>query len=302
MAASLGGCGSHSLPSTPNASPYSAQTKSKEFNFKHVQQNFRVPSGVTQLVVVVSGSSGADAPGKYSRTARGGLGGAVTATIPVRPQETLAIFVGGKGAGAHDGLFGKGGYNGGGDGGSPAGGSGIDGSGGGGASDIREGGNRLADRIVVAAGGGGAGGFGIYGAGNGGAGGGTAGGKGQGPTYHGSSEGFGGKGGRQETGGRGGAGGSRSGFSRGLRGKHGELGMGGNGGADSGTFGGGGGGAGSGYYGGGGGGGGSSSTSGVGGGGGGGGGSSFVEPSATNVTDVRGGASQGDGSVIIYWS
>jgi hypothetical protein len=298
----LAGCGSHSLPGTPASAAYAAgTTHKKEFHYEPVQQNFRVPAGVTQLTVVVSGPSGADSTGRY-RHAHGGLGGTVTATIPVAPRETLAIFVGGQGEQSQGGAIGKGGYNGGGDGGSPAGGSGDDGSGGGGASDIRQGGNVLADRIVVAAGGGGGGGYGIYGAGNGGSGGGMLGGKGQGPTYHASSEGFGGKGGRQDAGGRGGAGGMRGGFSRGRRGKHGQLGNGGNGGGQGGGFGGGGGGAGAGYYGGGGGGEGTASTSGDGGGGGGGGGSSFAEPSATNVKDVRGGASAGNGSVIIYWS
>jgi hypothetical protein len=301
MVAFLAGCGSQSLMGRPDAAPFSARTKHKEFHYKPAQQNFRVPSGVTQLVVVVSGPSGADSTGRYGH-AGGGLGGTVTATIPVTAHETLAIFVGGQGAQAQGSLIGKGGYNGGGDGGSPAGGSGNDGSGGGGASDIRQGGNVLADRIVVAAGGGGGGGYGIYGAGNGGAGGGMIGGKGHGPKYRGSSEGFGGKGGRQDAGGRGGAGGLRGGFNRGRRGKHGQLGIGGNGGGHGGSYGGGGGGAGGGYYGGGGGGEGTLSTSGVGGGGGGGGGSSYVEPSATNVKDVRGGASSGLGSVIIYWS
>jgi hypothetical protein len=57
MAAFLAGCGSHSLTGVPNAAPHSARTKSKEFHYKPVQQNFRVPSGVSELTVVVSGAA-----------------------------------------------------------------------------------------------------------------------------------------------------------------------------------------------------------------------------------------------------
>ncbi len=148
----LAGCGSHSLLGTPDAAHYAARTKNKEFHYKPAQQNFRVPSGVTQLVVVVSGPSGADSTGRYGH-ARGGLGGKVTATIPVALGETLAIFVGGEGREGQTKFAGRGGFNGGGDGGIPAGDSSTGGDGGGGASDIREGGNTLGNRIVIAGGG-----------------------------------------------------------------------------------------------------------------------------------------------------
>jgi hypothetical protein len=65
----------------------------------------------------------------------------VVAELPVVPGERLAIFVGGAANGA------SGGYNGGGSGE----GSGSYASGaGGGATDIREGGDALKDRIIVA--------------------------------------------------------------------------------------------------------------------------------------------------------
>ncbi len=63
----------------------------------------------------------------------------------------------------------------------------------------------------------------------------------------------------------------------------------------------GGGGGGGGYRSGGGGGAGSWSTSGIGGGGGGGGGSSYVEPSAINVKNTRGGGTSGNGQITISW-
>ncbi|MGB6411861.1 MAG: glycine-rich protein, partial [Candidatus Cybelea sp.] len=93
------------------------------------------------------------APAAPQGAASGGLGGKVTATIPVALGETLAIFVGGEGREGQTKFAGRGGFNGGGDGGIPAGDSSTGGDGGGGASDIREGGNTLGNRIVIAGGG-----------------------------------------------------------------------------------------------------------------------------------------------------
>ncbi|MFY9632174.1 MAG: hypothetical protein WAJ94_11265 [Candidatus Cybelea sp.] len=65
----LAGCGSHSLLGTPDAAHYAARTKNKEFHYKPVQQNFHVPSGVSQLTVVVSGAGGASG-GRFRRPRR----------------------------------------------------------------------------------------------------------------------------------------------------------------------------------------------------------------------------------------
>lgn len=118
-----------------------------------------VPTGVTHVTIVASGASGPyGATGHYC-TVIGRLGGVVKATIPVTPGETLAVFVGGEGTiGAPCGSQygnGSGAFNGGGDGG--VSGYGYDGDGGGGASDVREGGCALSNRILVAGGGGGGG-------------------------------------------------------------------------------------------------------------------------------------------------
>src|SRR5208283_3929205 len=81
-------------------------------------QNYIVPFGVTQATIVAAGAQGANTDG-----------GSVTATIPVTPGESLAVYVGGANVGA------VGGFNGGGS----SGGGGCNG-GGGGASDVRQGG------------------------------------------------------------------------------------------------------------------------------------------------------------------
>ncbi|MGB8910425.1 MAG: glycine-rich protein [Candidatus Cybelea sp.] len=203
-------------------------------------------------------------------TCHPGRGGHVTATIPVQPGETLAVFVGGKGSGI------TGGFNG---GGSSAFASGCTrGGGGGGASDVREGGDTLADRILVAGGGGGEGGYWGGGGNDGGNGGGKKGGNGKGgPSGSLSGNGGGGQGGTQSNGGAGGYGGGGSG----APGSSGAFGAGGNGGVCLATsyVGGSGGGGGGGYYGEGGGGGSDPTNA----GGGGGGGSGYVEPGATHV-------------------
>jgi hypothetical protein len=130
-------------------------------------QQFTVPPNVTKITVDVVAAVGA---GQY-----GGLGGRVWAIVPVTPGENLGAYVGGEGSGS------TGGFNGGANGGGP--GSGYNGSGGAGASDLREGGHRLTNRILVAGGGGGQGGNG----GNGGNGGdtfsGASGGGGGGSSY-----------------------------------------------------------------------------------------------------------------------
>jgi hypothetical protein len=254
--------------------PLQAQSpgsRSRTFAYTGASDTFVVPSSVTAVSVSAFGAQGRG-------NAPGGLGGSVTAILPVVPGETLIIVVGG--APVFSGGLGPylRGFNGGGRGGGsltrfadP----------GGGASDIRRGGSALGDRVVVAGGGGGTG---TGSTATGGGGGGPVGMPGS-PT----SPQAGGGGGTQTAGGAGGTG--VVGFPI-TDGTDGSLGVGGDGGVFPATVvlttaGGGGGG---GYYGGGGG----SS------GGGGGGGSSFVHPSATGVVHVQG-TRAGDGLVILTW-
>jgi hypothetical protein len=257
------------------------------FKYTGAKQIFTVPKKVHSVTVVADGAFG----GPHGSNA---YGGEVTAQIRVSPGERLAIFVGGRGR-----AYGFGGYNGGGNNGfvncSPSSASGYCSVGAGGASDVREGGDALSERVVVAAGGGGEGYF------AGGAGGGKHGVQGRGGT--GIEYPTGGSGGSQTAGGAGGKAPTQGACtsqvtSVGGNGKSGSLGRGGRGGYQSfsnyaGPAGGGGGG---GYYGGGGGGGGSCDGS-----AGGGGGSSYVEPAATHVRDKVGGAPEGNGQITISW-
>ncbi|MBV9263251.1 MAG: hypothetical protein JO324_02945 [Candidatus Eremiobacteraeota bacterium] len=244
-----------------------------------------------RLTVIALGAAGGS--GKRFR----GRGGRIFAVIPVTPGEQLVVFVGGQGGQPN------GGYNGGG-----AGVYGTDTSyGGGGASDVRESGDKLRDRILVVGGGGGQGTFfgdvdGKHGAG--GAGGGTTAGSGRdgkGMITRGyTTAGEGGGGGTHYGGGLGGAGGG-GGYQYGHSGSNGKPAHGGSGGVGTGENGGGGGGGG--YYGGGGGGGGGWAYGDYfGGGGGGGGGSSFITPRATQFQQWQGWyKATGNGLVVFDW-
>ena len=258
----------------------SISTGSQTFGYTGVPQTFLVPAGVTRVTIAAQGAAGGNGGAQASGA---GLGGSVTATLPVTAGATLNVYVGGQGSwgGGDLGLgSGLGGFNGGGNG-TVANLAGIGGGGGGGASDVRRGGVALTDRVVVA--GGGAGGSGRFEIGiPGGGGGGTTG-------QTGASSAAGATGGGGGTQAAGGAGGTGSGTS----GAAGSLGIGGNGGPGGATGGGGGGG---GYYGGGGGAGGPAG----GGGGGGGGGSSYTDPTATGVTHLQG-VRSGNGQVVISW-
>ena len=231
------------------------------------QQNYTVPPGVTAVMIQAFGAQG----GPGDDGVFGGEGGSVTATVSVTPGEILAVFVGCKG-GDGGSTGGPGGFNGGAKGGNGAGG-------GGGASDVRQGGSALANRIVAAGGGGGGGGDV---GGNGGVGGNQTGGKGA----DGTPPATGGSGGTPSSGGMGGAG-----LDNGSNGDP----LGGNGGAGGASgFDEGGGGGGGGFFGGGGGGG--TTVDAPTGGGGGGGGSSFaIVPGATFSQGVN----LGNGSVTI---
>jgi hypothetical protein len=288
------------------------------FSFTGKPQTFRVPAGVTKLTIEALGAAGGWGVPRKLVSARGGY---VSATIPVKSGEELVIYVGGAGGIASQSAPGLGGYNGGGDGKTSAdkkGGAG----GGGGASDVRQGGTELRNRVLVGAGGGGAGQSGYYDhaykteltGGPGGDGGGIAGATGaNGYSFDASQNvdhAWGGGGGTQTAGGKGGAAGGLDSPNPGKAGTHALLGVGGNGGLGGANQlgpGGGGGGGGGGYYGGGGGAGGgifedgSQLTLGLGGAGGG-GGSSYAETSATNVR-IRAAAGKplANGSVTISW-
>jgi hypothetical protein len=287
-AAMLAGCGGSSPPIGTSGSGDDTRTYHRTFKYSGKEQTFQVPAGVTQVTVVALGAAGGPQPGSQGN---GALGGRVSAELPVKPGEQLAVFVGGAGA--------SGGYNG---GGSGQGRTDYASGAGGGASDIREGGSALKDRILVAGGGGGEGESGRPSTdGSGGQGGGKTGGRGvDGENFGGHDacrrpEGDGGGGGTQQSGGTGGHAHCRLASS----GKPGILGNGGAGGTGIG-----GGGGGGGYYGGGGGGGGNEIMSyGLyGGGGGGGGGSSYAERNAREYQSWRGWKdASGDGSVVFSW-
>jgi hypothetical protein len=105
-------------------------TAATSFDFTETIQSYTVPAGVTRMNVSAQGAQGGN-----SRVA-GGLGGIVTATMPVTPGETLFVFVGGGGGDNHPARYqvpSVGGWNGGGNG------NAAGGSGGGGATDIRRG-------------------------------------------------------------------------------------------------------------------------------------------------------------------
>ena len=260
---------------------------SQTFNFTGSQQSWTVPIGVTSINFTIAGAKG----GNGNSGLAGGNGATMTGALAVTPGQTIFINVGGQGT------VNAGGFNGGGNGGSGAGG-------GGGASDIRVGGNALANRAIVAAGGGGSGAYAGYTP--------TAGAGGTG-TFCGAPWGYGGSNGggcaagtsggcaggtapSYGTGGAGGglsSGGGTAGSGGGVLGQAGSLGLGGNGGTS--VYGAGGGGGG--YYGG------SAGMSGSGGcHGGGGGGSSYADQAIASALTHTGGNNNTNGYCTITWS
>jgi len=287
-AALLAACSGSPLPAGTSGGGLApeALAHSKTWHFTGSEQFFKVPEGAHFATISATGAIGG---GRF-----GGYPGRVRARVPVVPGETLAIFVGGT-ASQH-------GFNGGAPGTSGSCPHHCHGRGGGGASDVREGGDSLQDRIVVAGGGGGTGGYEWrYGRGSANGTGGLGGGATAGEGGMNAGGGGGGGGGTQQYGGAGGTG--CPAYNRG-QGTSGTLGEGGVGGFQDGTGGGGGGG---GYYGGGGGGsGGYGCDSGSGDGypawaGGGGGGSSYVEPSGTILHNYQGYPWAGNGIIVIQW-
>ena len=260
------------------------------FDHTGAAQSFVVPACAEgTLSVVAHGAAGQS----VAVAGVGGLGAQASGDLAVTAGETLGIYVGGQT-----------GFNG---GGAPGmGGLGVSGQGGG-ASDVRQGGMELAERVLVAGGGGGGGAppqgaCGSTGGGDGGEGGGPDGTAG---TVSGGCIGAstGGGGATQIVGGGGGTPTANCGVSP-LAGGFGGLGLGGAGsdGTDcdgSGVTGSGGGGGGGGYYGGGGGAGGPGGATGGWGGAGGGGGSSYVDGVANGSTTP--GTHSGDGDVTLSW-
>jgi hypothetical protein len=123
------------LPPPPLSSPHT-------FLFTGAPQSFIVPDGITSVTVdAVGAASHGNVWGDI-----GSVGGRAQGTLTVTPGETLNLYVGGAGGGAGDGI---GGWNG--------GGNAATGwlAAGGGASDIRQGGTAIADRVIVAGGAGG---------------------------------------------------------------------------------------------------------------------------------------------------
>jgi hypothetical protein len=145
------------------------QPGSITYNYTGAVQTFVVPAGVIQLTIECWGAQGGSNPINVGG-GTGGYGGYASGQLAVTPGQTLYVYVGGQGA-----VTVTGGWNG--------GGNGCVNPGGGGASDVRNGGQTLNDRIIVGAGGGGSswetawsGGWGVNnGAHNGGAGGGLTG-------------------------------------------------------------------------------------------------------------------------------
>jgi len=126
-----------------------------EFEFTGSPQDYVVPADVCQLRIEVIGAAG----GQAGTSGTPGAGARAIADFGVTPGETLRVRVGGWGGEAKGSTPGAVGWNGGGAGGEALDPHGKAGSGGGGATDVRRGGDGLAHRIIVGAGGsGGAGG------------------------------------------------------------------------------------------------------------------------------------------------
>lgn len=149
----------HTQGNNPNngvviISPYSPVATT--FNYTGSAQSYTVPCGVTTVLVDAQGGAGGSnsywPSGQYA--SNGGNGGRVICSLAVSSGQVLNVYVGGKGGNGATSVAGAAGYNGGGS-------AGVTGSyaggGGGGSSDIRVGGTGSANRVLVAAGGGGAG-------------------------------------------------------------------------------------------------------------------------------------------------
>lgn len=148
-----------------------AFTGTATFVYTGAPETWTVPASVTSIVVTTCGASGGNlmiGGDNVKFAGKPGHGGCVTANVLVAPGDVVTVRVGGhpRDAGVSDVAW-------------PDGGTmtcpGVDcGGGGGGSSDIRIGGDSLADRVLVGGGGGGGGAGALGGAGgNGGGGNGT---------------------------------------------------------------------------------------------------------------------------------
>ncbi len=128
----------------------------KTFTYTGSAQQWTVPAGVISIDIDAYGAEGGKGQRGSAVNQYPGKGGRVQATISVTPGDTLNIYIGEKGKDANNSASGGGvgGWNGGGNGSTYSTGGG---GGGGGASDIREVGTDLTDRIIVAGAGGGSG-------------------------------------------------------------------------------------------------------------------------------------------------
>ena len=112
----------------------------KGYAYTGGEQSWTVPTGVTSAQIDLVGARG----GTYGY-GTGGLGGRVSGALPVTASSVLYVEVGGTTSTTTAGWNGAGrGYG--------------NGAGGGGATDVRQGGNAVANRVLVAGGGGGDGG------------------------------------------------------------------------------------------------------------------------------------------------
>ena len=114
VVAFLAGCGGPQLPiGAPGAVAQnyafnSTAAHDKTFEYTGAEQWFKVPAGVTSIEVDALGAAGAGRHEGYIGIP--GHGGRGNSTIPVKPGQTLRIFVGGSGS------YPSRGFNGGGDG------------------------------------------------------------------------------------------------------------------------------------------------------------------------------------------
>jgi hypothetical protein len=138
---------------------YSSPNCTATVSFSGSAQTFTVPAGVTEITFEVIAAEGGQGKLGTSPAALGGTGGKVTGRLVVTGGTVLNLYVGGKGTASDNSTFGSGGWNGGGRPGTYPSCGPLNAAGGGGASDIRIGGTALANRAIVAGGGGGAGTF-----------------------------------------------------------------------------------------------------------------------------------------------
>ncbi len=146
-----------------------AFTGTVDFAYTGAPETWTVPAGVTSIVVTTCGASGENkliGGSNVKFSGRPGTGGCVTANVLVAPGDVVTVRVGGH---PRLGATTSGGWP---DGGTMTCPSIFCGGAGGGSTDIRIGGDTLADRVLVGGGGGGGGATALGGAG-GNAGGGT---------------------------------------------------------------------------------------------------------------------------------